>query len=104
MPSKKSSHGVTPGPWHYQEKSDVYTHIVRAADNAYVCGCSHGDAEANARLIAAAPELLYACQTVKSFLGDLEGCDDDPLTEIRKRIHAPLHEALDRAIAKAEGK
>ncbi len=57
----------TKGPWFYQEKSDVYTHIVRAESNpnGIICSCgqsSDGVDEANARLIAAAPELLTACK------------------------------------------
>jgi hypothetical protein len=40
----------TPGPWGYQENSDAYTHIVRGQNTT-------GTSEANARLIAAAPEL-----------------------------------------------
>ena len=50
----------TPGPWRYQEDSDRYTHIVRSPTNRIVHqGPQHDDAicEANARLIAAAPEL-----------------------------------------------
>ena len=60
--------------------------------------------DANARLIAAAPELLAACRKVKEYLGRLEdGTDaDDPLLSARQRYHAPLHAALDVAIAKAE--
>jgi hypothetical protein len=55
----------TPGPWRYQENSDAYTHIVRAGTDDYICGCgqgSDGTCEANARLIAAAPELLEALE------------------------------------------
>lgn len=59
--SEKSSH--TPGPWHYQEGADAYAHIVRAHGNYFLCQLAQdtsGTAEANARLIAAAPELLDA--------------------------------------------
>lgn len=55
----------TPGPWHYQEKADAYTHIVRGQKNWFVCQLkqdSSGLAEADARLIAAAPELLELCE------------------------------------------
>jgi hypothetical protein len=51
----------TPGPWHYQERSDAYTHIVRGADATFICQLAQdtsGRAEADARLIAAAPDLL----------------------------------------------
>jgi hypothetical protein len=58
--------------------------------------------EDNARLIAAAPDLLHACQVVKKFLDKLEeGTDEgDPLKAIRRRTLAPLHEALDAALKK----
>jgi len=62
----------TPGPWHYQEHSDAYTHIVRDEHGKYICGCSQdsGDAEANGRLIAVAPELLDALKEIVSYLDE----------------------------------
>ncbi len=51
----------TPGPWTYQENSDAYTHIVRAAENRFICQLAQdtsGVAEGDARLIATAPDLL----------------------------------------------
>ena len=54
----------TPMPWRYQEQSDAYTHIVRTGENRFLCQLAQdtsGEAEANARLIAAAPDLLAAC-------------------------------------------
>ncbi|AVH89984.1 hypothetical protein AL480_03720 [Stenotrophomonas maltophilia] len=51
----------TPGPWAYQEDSDAYTHIVRGPGNRFICQLAQttsAEIEANARLIAAAPELL----------------------------------------------
>lgn len=53
----------TPGPWAYQEDSDAYTHIVRGPGNRFICQLAQttsAEIEANARLIAAAPELLGA--------------------------------------------
>lgn len=53
--------GHTPGPWAYQEGADAYTHIVRASGNRFICQLSQdrsGTAEANCRLIAAAPDML----------------------------------------------
>lgn len=54
----------TPGPWRYQEESDAYTHIVRAGDR-FLCQLQQdttGEAEANGRLISAAPDLADALQ------------------------------------------
>lgn len=53
----------TPGPWTYQEDSDAYTHIVRGPNNRFICQLNQStsaEIEANARLIATAPELLDA--------------------------------------------
>ncbi len=63
----------TPGPWHYQENLDAYTHIVRDSNNGYVCKCSQDSSrntEDNARLIAAAPELLAALKIYVEKFGD----------------------------------
>lgn len=49
--------------------------------------------------------LVDACKFVKSFLAKLEDNDGgyyDPLTEARKKFHAPLHAKLDAAIKLAE--
>jgi integrase len=57
----------TPGPWRYQEESDAYTHIVRGPENLFISQLSQdtsGVAEANARLIAAAPEMLEALEAI----------------------------------------
>ena len=68
----------TPGPWRYQEGSDPYTHIVRAGETGLgrfvvQCGQSrNGSEEANARLIAAAPEMLEALRPLANYLAILE--------------------------------
>ncbi|MGO4718068.1 hypothetical protein AB4071_02925 [Stenotrophomonas sp. 2MCAF14_2] len=69
----------TPGPWAYQEDSDAYTHIVRGPNNRFICQLNQStsaEIEANARLIAAAPELLEACQTFAEWLRREEGVGD----------------------------
>lgn len=49
----------TPGPWHFD--GHQYDHIVWSSDRNRVCFLtSTGPTEANARLIAAAPDLLAA--------------------------------------------
>lgn len=58
--------GHTPGPWRYQEESDAYTHIVRAGDR-FLCQLQQdttGEAEANGRLMAAAPDLADALEAL----------------------------------------
>ena len=84
----------TPGPWRYQEGSDPYTHIVRAGETGLgrfvvQCGQSRdGIEEANARLIAAAPEMLLALYRILPLIQEHE-------EEVRLVLDA---------IAKAEGR
>lgn len=85
------------------------------------CGCNYPDhwkenarepvpANPSSSGVSNAPELtditldLYsACTFVKSFLTKLEdgSAPGDPLREIRRKFHAPLHAVLDAAISKA---
>lgn len=61
----------TPGPWAYQEDSDAYTHIVRGPNNRFICQLAQvtsAEIEANARLIAAAPELLAELKRAQDFI------------------------------------
>jgi hypothetical protein len=58
----------TPGPWHVRSSEGQQSHVVYAADNYAIANATtyHGQhplhcAEANAHLIAAAPELLQQC-------------------------------------------
>ena len=62
----------TPGPWNYAGPSDIGRDTYSIYGNgplAHTAGPSdYGDAaEANARLIAAAPELLEACEVANRF-------------------------------------
>lgn len=106
----------TPGPWRYQERSDAYTHIVRAGENRFLCQLAQdtsGEAEANARMIAAAPELLAAlrtCAEALAFARDRLGMCGEGDGQDRK-ADAPddigsLPALIDAraAIAKAEGR
>jgi hypothetical protein len=75
----------TPGPWLYQEKSDAYTHIVRGPSGQYVAGCgqcSHGECEANARLIAAAPEMLQTLESIATTLDKFAPCPEEILDNL----------------------
>jgi hypothetical protein len=105
----------TPGPWHYQEKSDAYTHIIRGPNNEYVAGFSqhsNGRSEADARLAAAAPELLEAARVALESLRawnaidiDSRNLDDDMKAAVIRSYEAsPEIQGLLKAIAKAEGR
>lgn len=64
----------TPGPWAYQEGADAYTHIVRATGNLFLCQLPQdttGRAEANARLIAAAPTMYHELELAADTFRDL---------------------------------
>lgn len=102
----------TPGPWFVDDDGDICVSDPNSpmgremvADAFQMDDEPNDVREANARLIAAAPELLEACHTVAGFLSKLENCDtSDPLWTLRVRIHKPLWDKLRPAIAKAEGR
>lgn len=86
----------TPGPWIYREAKDAKTPIsadVQGPHGSFIADCgSHETADANARLIAAAPELLDAAKEV---LRQLDSPESVALGDCDR---------LEAAIAKAEGR
>lgn len=90
----------TPGPWRYCPQNGSPTtgmHMIAGSKPGYLAevrDCGSGIVQANARLIAAAPELLEALET----LADEEWRDDDDNILIDARTKARS------AIAKARGK
>ena len=71
----------TPGPW-YQNISAKYPVFAGEAPNhvhiaSILHGASDSEREANLRLIAAAPDLLYACQILIRLV-ELEVVGDTP--------------------------
>jgi hypothetical protein len=100
----------TPGPWKAQLREGYVRHhakgqweVVSAyetewwiADAAPHTGCD----EANARLIAAAPELLAALETVLSWAEPVAGDNRDKEAAANEEASIALARA---AIAKAEG-
>ena len=95
----------TPGPWEYGEERGCCREIH--ADNGpelyAIAQARHGDpeiCEANARLIAAAPELLDELIEQDKFLGVLAGTV--PLSEKDTHRRIAMHrESVRAAIAKA---
>ncbi|MET0210352.1 MAG: hypothetical protein ABW220_15005 [Burkholderiaceae bacterium] len=90
----------TPGPWTYFPKEKYAEHHVsvplpgRTFKQAlFPDGCPTANAEADARLIAAAPELLEAAQAAWNCIAELSP------TQARVEVVQMLH----AAIAKAEG-
>jgi len=60
----------TPGPWRVEDGSTVYGSRAGKTDKFEVCDCKGyaGEREANARLIAAAPDLLEAVRLTVELL------------------------------------
>lgn len=89
----------TPGPWHYQEGADCYTHIVRDPKSHQIVVSApqntSSTTEANARLCAAAPTLYSALEYLIQRI-DPENCGDHCDNA------CPWCEAK-RALAKADG-
>lgn len=91
----------TPGPWRYGNSSknldqffvgnNDYTKSIALIDSFHV------EHEANAKLIAAAPELLEAC---KLAIDELK----ESATALDGQSHETMIKILEAAIAKAEGR
>ena len=100
----------TPAPWKAVKADRGY--IITSEEHAYDIAvvrdiATKFDNEANARLIAAAPELLEGLKRATSYLADLNGCDwikgDDPASiDMRQRSKA-LQSICFAVIAKATG-
>jgi len=93
----------TPGPWRLNAGNE--TEIMSARRNVARahCGAMTGirvdEAEANARLIAAAPDLLAACEALLQSVAYAIAAQDAPA---QSTMRANLANAL-AAIAKAKG-
>lgn len=87
----------TPGPWTHADRFDGEARrVLRSDGSAVAIVCPHEQAEADARLIAAAPDLYEAMTGAMQYLDETLGpCDDD--------CECLLH-SFHAAIAKAEGR
>lgn len=85
----------TKGPWRVDpDKNGYYDVIPESGNGMAVVGCEGIDNEANARLIAAAPELLEALVKARQELANLPSSYGYQFTHIAD---------MDSAIAKATG-
>lgn len=97
---------ATPGPWQITSRDDGASgYIVRDADDEFITylddsryhdGRRDTEAEANARLMASAPDLLAALQEIHCWLADG--------LQLGRKQKATLAEKARIAIAKAEGR
>jgi hypothetical protein len=84
----------TPGPWHQHEEWPRFVCSADESNGCYrICTCEGRDGEANARLIAAAPDLLAACKLMLAWINDPDA-----------KFHAMVtaRRAISSAIATAE--
>ena len=84
------------GPWKIKNGKNYY-HIHGDQEVALVENWMNETPRANARLIAAAPDMLEALRYAVEYL-EANPDDDDEYTPVRDRLHAAR-----AAIAKAEG-
>ena len=97
----------TKGPWHYQEESDAYTHIIRGAKGEFIGSASQGsknNEEANARLMAAAPDLLETLKDQRQLMVGYKSRLDCDGAYVAARQVADRIEMVDAVIAKAQPK
>jgi hypothetical protein len=103
-----SEQKFTPGPWRYEltdsmeDDEDAFVVMSDECDIAEVV--SPGDtAEANARLIAAAPDLLAACKEAYARLGDRYRDPSHEQFAAENRRWNAMIDAIAAAVRKAEG-
>lgn len=101
----------TPGPWLTQWEHDGDESIWSRDGGMHMIATCHAEddrvipAKANARLIAAAPDLLEALeahQGVSQLLAELEFCLDEERGEIERQLR-DIEEQARAAIARARG-
>lgn len=96
--------GHTPGPWHVDPRSpDTVLDVMPDGDEdngaILIADCAHTEnACANARLIAAAPDLLAELRMIADVLHTKVGAREIPGESVFQIVNG-----IDRAIAKATG-
>jgi hypothetical protein len=103
----------TPGPWPYQYTGDHKRILIGKGlvegpggyevAEVYSDDCPSEVAEANARLISAAPELLEACQLYRMFVEVMNDGPDDSDKAMAEGFLVRAHALAKDAIAKANG-
>lgn len=114
---------ATPGPWEvlrrFSNGCEIVPRITCAADSDRGCGwiadlvgapyLGHESTLPNAHLIAAAPELLAACEEAFKELNEIRARDGVPRTydgrksDVDPEYFSSVVDGLSRAIARAKG-
>jgi hypothetical protein len=89
----------TKGPWTYE----MYENFVVYGQNDEICELREGDQEANARLIAAAPDLLDACKYLIENCFDNSNDDGYNDCEWIEQVYIAMEHAQ-KALRKVEGR
>jgi hypothetical protein len=95
----------TPGPWYVEpEKHFQGLHhvagrgpVVRDTNDKEIVRCLAGPKEANACLIAAAPDLLAAAYAALNYIAECGREDDGSPSEIAAPVEADLRAAIRKA-------
>lgn len=101
QPSKSSAH--TPGPWFIDRQSRYSTMCIKPYPGRVVCDIdgADGESEANARLIAACPDMKIALEAIRNDCRDWLDEDAD-LDMPASDLLAAIGHAAEAALAKAE--
>lgn len=94
----------TPGPWEIDAHNDVSGGVdggpIAHPYRAGVYGLTAAEAQANARLIAAAPDLLEAAKNIEDWLdsaamvsNEYRALEDDDLRALRQTLQAAITKA-----------
>ena len=97
----------TPGPWEAKQEIDGHSRLTRVTANNLTVASTGGhygrtapnysEQEANARIIAASPDLLAAAIVARGFLQTLKQVEEEP------HLYKPIVDTLNTAITKALG-
>lgn len=83
----------TPGPWHMVRDETGYVVIVAAAADYIIVATGPGLSEPDARLIAAGPELLAACEFVLPVMIECAKIGNDQLDSCVHTLRAAIAKA-----------
>ena len=97
----------TPGPWTYHICRDTSTARIEAKGGCEVVGSTVGynseECEANAKLIAAAPDLLKEYEQLLAYLKDASNACLEGHSDVAEDLCHEYAEFKSPAIAKAKG-